>query len=189
MDIGLRLEQDLELAVARAAGPIVRRFCRGAALCGVSRRCADPAASDAGGGQRLRPNATATKTQRRPSRPHPQSSFCIALRSSMTTFPASTIRRCGAASPPSMRLWRADRGADRRCADRAGLRVAGGAAPPERLAPLTAHHRLLRGRAIRHLRRPGMGMRAIDRHRALPARQDRRPVRRLHHGGCRVLGL
>ena len=149
-------------AVDAGERPAARPAGGGAALCGVPGRRRDPAAAvpRRGAGLRRRP-ARACRT-RRP----PRSSCCTAPRWCMTTCPASTMPRRGAASL--------------RCTapSASALAVLAGDAlivlafetlapwPPRRAGALAALLRIIgrsRRHAGRHRRRPGLGMRAARR--------------------------
>ena len=117
-----------------------------------------------------------------------------ALRLAGARRPA-VLRRCRDAARQAVRaqgLRRAARRAVRRCADPARLpgdRPARACPAAARAAgdDLVARHR----RAVRHHRRPGLGMRAAHRPAPLSSRQDRRAVRRRGHrrrGGGRRRG-
>ena len=97
----------------------------------------------------------------------------------------AVLRRRGHAPRPALGALRVRRAAGRAgggCADRARVPDPGHGRrrPPAAARPVAGHGRRVRRRAVRDRRRAGLGMRGGGRPRAIPAREDGRPVRRRH---------
>ena len=156
---------------------------RGPALCGVSRRRPHPAAPLPRGRQAC---GDANSVAAMAAASAIELLHCASL--VHDDLPCFDNSACGAANPPYMRIWRAHRGSRRRRADRAGLRMAGGPARAvaDRLAPLTRIVASCVGGPSGICAGQAWECEDNDRHRELPARQDRSAFRGLHHGGrCR----